>query len=249
MEFLTSIRCPGSAIHTEIDGGLPSSGRNRFLGSTHPPSSLSSPFWGHKICLSLIARIIMTKTNNQTNIKKQVMTHPTIWIAVLENDLPTAKVAVIKAVLGKTKEYHAMVKVSFPGPIQDTCAKADTRNSHNAKLQFGKLRVFSCSTSHFLVPTYPHSQSAIQSATTFKIVAVIGPSPMKSFGNVFCKLFAMLIVPATVKALGPTDTNIPGLKLSCGSFCVLVKMWFSLRFCIRWVQSIHEAIYEGGIYC
>lgn len=68
---------------------------------------------------------------------------------------------------------------------------------------------------------HPHSHNPVKFATTLMIVAANSPSPMKSFGNTLLALVAIVMIPAAVKALGPTETNIPGLRFSFGSFCVI----------------------------
>lgn len=85
------------------------------LSNTHLPSSLSSCFCGHKICLSLTARIIMPKTNAQTMSSSTMKMHPTIWIGLLFNANPTAKVPVYSTVSFFTrKEHHNKDSPSTP---------------------------------------------------------------------------------------------------------------------------------------
>ena len=67
--------------------------------------------------------------------------------------------------------------------------------------------------------TYPHNQRAPKLATTFRILAAKGPFPIKSSGKHLCVWAAMFTIPETVKALGPTETNIAGRRFSLGSFC------------------------------
>jgi len=59
-----------------------------------PPSSRSSCFCGHRSCLVYTARIIMTKTKNQTTTSMQVNTQPRMRKPRLSRAVPTAKVAV-----------------------------------------------------------------------------------------------------------------------------------------------------------
>lgn len=56
----------------------------------------------------------MAKTKIQTMMRITVITQPTIWIAVELKALPKAKVAVTKAVFGKTKEYQVIENVILP---------------------------------------------------------------------------------------------------------------------------------------
>ena len=48
------------------------------FGALKPPSSLSSPFCGQRICFNLIARIIIPTTKNQVRIRIGVMIQPMI---------------------------------------------------------------------------------------------------------------------------------------------------------------------------
>jgi hypothetical protein len=66
---------------------------------------------------------------------------------------------------------------------------------------------------------YPHSHKAAKLTTTLRTSAAKEPLPMKSSGKHLLALAAMFTTPATVKALGPIETNIPGRTFSLGSFC------------------------------
>ena len=104
------------------------------LLSLKPPSSLSSPFCGHKIWRMMIALIIAPITKSQSKINMQAMIQPMICIACDLNALPIAKVAVTRAVCGKTKENHVMANGSG-SRTQDQCAPTDTKNHHRARLE------------------------------------------------------------------------------------------------------------------
>lgn len=83
------------------------------------------------------------------------------------------------------------------------CELHETKKNHNAK---------------------PHSHRLIQFATMRRIVATSSPdAPMYvDLGMIaLCRFAAMEIVPETVKADGPTETNMPGRRGSGGSFCVM----------------------------
>ena len=74
----------------------------------------------------------------------------------------------------------------------------------------------------------PHSHNMAQLAINFKIDAASGPgtSMYARFGRpskIFWKFAAIEMVPETVKAEGPTDTNMAGRKGSGGSFCVISR--------------------------
>ena len=90
----------------------------QFLGrsepDTNPPSSLSSPFCGQRICLSHIALVIIKKTNIHAPTRIPAITVPMICNAFDVNALPIASVAVTKAVFGKIKLYHVMLKRRRP---------------------------------------------------------------------------------------------------------------------------------------
>ena len=57
-----------------------------------------------------MARIIPTTTNSHVRINKQVITQPITLIAGTLKAPPMAKVAVTRAVLGKTKEKKVIEK-------------------------------------------------------------------------------------------------------------------------------------------
>ena len=171
-----------------------------YFGPRKPPSSLSSPFCGHKICFKMIARIIIPTTKNQTHIRIGVMTQPMICITWELKTLPIAKVDVMSAVLGKTYEYQVIWNSILPRPTQDQWAPTDMKKNQKAR---------------------PHIQRLIQEATTLRIIAATVESPIKSLGSARWAPSAMPMTPATVNPLGPTDTNMPGLVLSCGSFWVI----------------------------
>jgi len=99
-----------------------------------PPSSLSSPFCGHKIWWMMIALIIVPITKNQSKINRQAITQPMTCIACDSNALPIAKVAVTRAVCGKTKENQVMANGSG-SRTQDQCAPTETKNHHRARLE------------------------------------------------------------------------------------------------------------------
>ncbi|KAL9017529.1 MAG: hypothetical protein Q9185_005152 [Variospora sp. 1 TL-2023] len=176
-------------------------------GALNPPSSLSSPFCGQSTCFCAIARIINPNTTNQAITRTTVITQPTIWSPRDRNALPTAKVAVIKAVLGKMKENQFIPNANPPScRAQDQCAPTETKKNHMASPQIHR-----------------HTQLAM----TFAIIAANGPSPMKSALTSAVTFLesesAMPRMAATVNPLGPTETNIPGLALACGSFCVISR--------------------------
>jgi hypothetical protein len=66
-----------------------------------------------------MARIIMQKTNIYISTRGKIMAQPMIRIGLHEKAFPIANVAVIKAVLGKTNENHAIEKFIRPGPMVD----------------------------------------------------------------------------------------------------------------------------------
>ena len=147
-------------------------------GPLNPASSLSSPFCGQRICLRMMARIIIPNTKHQTAIRRGVMTQPIIWMPRDSKALPMANVAVMSAVLGNTYEYHVMLKVILSLPTQDQCAPTDTMKNHSAIL------LISC---HHLIRSqvelaHPQIHRLIQVATTFSMVDTTRSSPMKSFG-------------------------------------------------------------------
>ena len=88
----------------------------RISGALKPPSSRSSPFCGHKIFFVPMACAMARNTRSQTMISPHVATQPTMLMAGEPNALPMAKVAVIKAVLGKTKLNQVMPNWSEPRP-------------------------------------------------------------------------------------------------------------------------------------
>lgn len=69
-----------------------------------------------------MARTIMYQTKKYIKISGKTITHPTISMGLQENALPIAKVAVIKAVLGKTKENQVIEKTIRPAPMAVQCA-------------------------------------------------------------------------------------------------------------------------------
>lgn len=105
-----------------------------LFGPLKPISSLSSPFWGHRICSRTMARIIILKTKIHPMINIGVNTHPKIWMALDPNALPTAKVAVIRAVFGKMNEYQVMSNVIPPLRTHDQWAPIDIRKNQYASL-------------------------------------------------------------------------------------------------------------------
>jgi hypothetical protein len=52
-------------------------------------------------------------------MRGKIMAQPMIRIGLHEKAFPMANVAVIKAVLGKTNENHAIEKLIRPGPMVD----------------------------------------------------------------------------------------------------------------------------------
>jgi hypothetical protein len=67
-------------------------------------------------------------------IRRQVITHPTILMAFESKAFPTANVAVMSAVLGKTNEYHVMANWSLPCPTHDQCANTEMKKNQIASL-------------------------------------------------------------------------------------------------------------------
>lgn len=128
--------------------------------------------------------------------------------------LPIANVAMMSAVLGNTKEYHVMLKVILSLPTQDQCAPTDTIKNHSASL----LLSYNHWMQVWVELAHPQIHRLIHVAITLNMVDTSLFSPIKSFGNARSIFWAMPMTPATVKPLGPTDTNIPGRSLSCGSF-------------------------------
>jgi hypothetical protein len=104
------------------------------LLSLKPPSSLSSPFCGHKIWWMMTALIIVPITKDQSKINMQAIAQPMTCIACDSNALPIAKVAVTRAVCGKTKENQVMANGSG-SRTQDQCAPTETKNHHRARLE------------------------------------------------------------------------------------------------------------------
>ena len=93
-----------------------------------------------------------------------------------------------------------MVKTILPRPTQDQCAPTEMKKNQKAR---------------------PQIQRLIQEAITLTIIAANSGFPMKLGGIACCAPSAMPMIPATVKPLGPTETNMPGLVLSTGSFWVI----------------------------
>ena len=62
------------------------------------------------------------------------MTVPRISIGRQENVFPIAKVAVIRAVLGKTNENQVIENTIRRGPIADQCAKLAIKKKNRASL-------------------------------------------------------------------------------------------------------------------
>lgn len=58
--------------------------------------------------------------------------------------------------------------------------------------------------------TYPQTQIPNQIAATLRIIAARAPSLMKFLGSTRWALSAILIIPETVNAEGPTLTHMPG---------------------------------------
>lgn len=69
----------------------------------------------------------------------------------------------------------------------------------------------------------PQSQRPIQLAMINDTLPASSPrpGPMKSFGTTRGNCWPIDTTPAMVKPEGPMLINIPGLRLSCGSFCVM----------------------------
>jgi hypothetical protein len=101
---------------------------------SNPPSSLSSPRCGHRICRSTTARIIIPHTNRYIRSSGITIAVPTIRIGRHENACPIANVAVTSAVLGKTNENQVIENTSRPGPIVDQCAKLAMKKKKSARL-------------------------------------------------------------------------------------------------------------------
>lgn len=76
----------------------------------------------------------MKKTKMYMRIRGKTITQPTIRMGLHEKALPMAKVAVTRAVLGKTKENQAIVKVIRPGPMVETWAKLAMKKKKIANL-------------------------------------------------------------------------------------------------------------------
>jgi hypothetical protein len=76
----------------------------------------------------------MYVTNMYVMIKRIVMTQPMISIGLQENAFPMAKVAVIKAVFGKTKEYQVIEKTNRSFPTMERWAKTAMRKKKIARL-------------------------------------------------------------------------------------------------------------------
>lgn len=131
------------------------------------------------------------------------MASPRISIGLHKNTLPMANVAVIKAVFGKTNENQVIEKTIRPPCMTGgRCAEAAMKKKKIAN---------------------PHSQRQVKFAITLTIIAASLPSPKRSGGKALSAFSAMVRTPATVKALGPTETNIPGRMFSFGSFCVMSR--------------------------
>ena len=123
-------------------------------------------------------------------ISRMVIVRPSISIGLHENTLPMANVAVIKAVFGKTNENQVIEKTIRPPCMTGgRCAEAAMKKKKIAS---------------------PHSQRQVKFAITLTIIAASFPSLKRSDGKALSAFSAMVRTPATVKALGPTETNIPG---------------------------------------
>jgi hypothetical protein len=122
--------CRSLHIGVDFSSRLP----RLILLSLKPPSSLSSPFCGHMIWWMMTALIILPITKNQSKINMQAIIQPMTCMACDSNALPIAKVAVTRAVCGKTKENHVMANGSG-SRTQDQCAPTETKNHHRARLE------------------------------------------------------------------------------------------------------------------
>jgi len=72
-------------------------------------------------------------TKNHIRIKRQVMTHPTMFSGLSEKALATAKVAVVNAVFGKMKEFQVIEK-GFLWRNTDQCAPTAMKKKMSANL-------------------------------------------------------------------------------------------------------------------
>src|SRR5256885_2560339 len=81
----------------------------------------------------IMALIIVPTTKDQSMISKQVITQPMTCMACDLKALPIAKVAVTRAVFGKTNENQVMANGSR-SRAQAPCAPTDTKNHQRAKL-------------------------------------------------------------------------------------------------------------------
>jgi hypothetical protein len=67
-------------------------------------------------------------------MRGKIMAQPMIRIGLHEKAFPMANVAVIRAVLGKTNENHAIEKFILPGPMVDQWAKVAIKKKNIARL-------------------------------------------------------------------------------------------------------------------
>ncbi|OSS53417.1 hypothetical protein B5807_00346 [Epicoccum nigrum] len=145
---------------------------------------------------------IMT-TNNHMRMSAMVIAQPTYLIVWLPfSALATANVAVVSAVLGNTKEYHVIAKSIFPLRAHDQCAPTLMKKNHSARPHSHRPMKFA-----IIMPTFPASSPL--------------PSPMKSGGTTRGSSWPIVMIPAIVKPLGPTEMNMPGRNDSLGSFWVI----------------------------
>ena len=87
-------------------------------------------------------------------------------------------------------------------------------------------------TTRLVTKSYPHSHKAAKLTTTLITSAANGPLLMKSSGKHLLALAAIFTIPATVKALGPIETNMPGRTFSLGSFCD-ISLYMKAEYTIR----------------
>lgn len=145
---------------------------------------------GQRSLLSHNARIIMPKTNSHTITSNTPSTVPRIWMAPTSNVFPTACVAVIIAVFGNTNEYHVMSNWMWcSGSLN--CKTFQWAPTHTMKNHRQR----------------PQSQSPAISARSLKKNPA-DALPMYPSGMILVlTLLPRSTMPATVKPLGPTETN------------------------------------------
>lgn len=89
----TTLRATGgSVLHRRGSQAFDSSGC-----ASHPPSALSSCFCGHRMSLTMTARIIMVNTASHAQMSRHVITQPMILMGLLSSALPRANVAEVRA--------------------------------------------------------------------------------------------------------------------------------------------------------